>query len=199
MVQEVERIHTELQVLIAKRCEVLEQRHVDGIVAGAVDRVRSAAEQLGCRSLIRYRPIELIAPGAVRRTDQRDGISWNRIGEGARVIPMLPCPCLGCAFHTVIVDDIRGGWPLRRGFAYPAVAPIALATCRKTSRKGKDVGKCSTMRRAEATTIAPSFNKRSRSVHMTAQTLAVVLDHTPDKLHTHAVQSLRPGGVLKAR
>jgi hypothetical protein len=34
---------------------------------------------------------------------------------------------------------------------------------------------------------------------MTAQTLAVVLDHTPGKLHTHATQSLRTGAVLTAR
>ena len=39
MIQEVERIRTELQILLAERGEVFEDRHVDAVVAGTVDRI----------------------------------------------------------------------------------------------------------------------------------------------------------------
>ena len=39
MIQEVERICAELQILLTERGEVFEDRHVDAVVAGTVDRV----------------------------------------------------------------------------------------------------------------------------------------------------------------
>jgi len=39
VVQEVERIRAELQILLTERGEVFEDRHVDAVVAGTVDRV----------------------------------------------------------------------------------------------------------------------------------------------------------------
>ena len=39
MIQEVERIRAELQILLAERGEVFEDRHVDAVVAGTVDRI----------------------------------------------------------------------------------------------------------------------------------------------------------------
>ena len=37
MIQEVERIRAELQILLAERGEVFEERHVDAVVAGTID------------------------------------------------------------------------------------------------------------------------------------------------------------------
>ena len=55
-----------------------------------------------------------------------------------------------------------------RSSFYPGDAPSSIAMCRKVARNGNDCGKCMTMRRAEATTLAPSFRKRSRSVQTCA-------------------------------
>jgi hypothetical protein len=51
---------------------------------------------------------------------------------------------------------------------YPGDASSSIAMCRKVARNGNDCGRCMTMRRAEATTLAPSFRKRSRSVQTCA-------------------------------
>ena len=47
---------------------------------------------------------------------------------------------------------------------YPVEAPSASATCRKVERNGKDAGRCTTTRRTEPITRAPSFSNRSRMV-----------------------------------
>ena len=50
------------------------------------------------------------------------------------------------------------------GSRYPGEAPSASATCRKAGRNGNDAGRCTTTRRTETSTRAPSFSNRSRSV-----------------------------------
>jgi len=47
---------------------------------------------------------------------------------------------------------------LRRSQCYPGDAPSASATVRKVGRNGKDAGRCTTTRRTETSTRAPSFN-----------------------------------------
>ena len=47
---------------------------------------------------------------------------------------------------------------------YPGEAPSASATCRKVDRNGNDAGRCTTTRRIEPSTRAPSFSNRSRMV-----------------------------------
>ena len=58
----------------------------------------------------------------------------------------------------------KGSFEGGRGQCYPGDAPSASATRRKVGRNGKDVGRCTTTRRTETSTRAPSFNNRSRSV-----------------------------------
>lgn len=50
------------------------------------------------------------------------------------------------------------------GPSYPVEAPSASATCRKVDRNGNDAGRCTTTRRTEPITRAPSFSSRSRIV-----------------------------------
>src|ERR1035438_9958009 len=47
---------------------------------------------------------------------------------------------------------------------YPVEAPSASATCREVDRNGNDAGRCTTTRRTEPITRAPSFSNRSRMV-----------------------------------
>src|SRR5665213_259392 len=84
--------------------------------------------------------------------------------------------------HTIKAATVFGrGFPLcsvgsggngnsseERSSFYPGEAPSSIAMCRKVVRNGNDCGKCMTMRRADATTLAPSFRKRSRSVQTCA-------------------------------
>src|SRR5450755_5146231 len=48
--------------------------------------------------------------------------------------------------------------------SYPVEAPSASASCRKVDRNGNDAGRCTTTRRTEHITRAPSFSNRSRMV-----------------------------------
>jgi hypothetical protein len=69
----------------------------------------------------------------------------------------------GSSSYVVAVGR-EEGFRLRRSQCYPGDAPSASATLRKVGRKGKDAGRCTTTRRTETSTRAPSFNNRSRSV-----------------------------------
>src|ERR1700751_3923593 len=48
MIEHVKGIGAELQILLAPRGEVLEERHIHAIVSRAVDCIRSAAEKSNC-------------------------------------------------------------------------------------------------------------------------------------------------------
>src|ERR1039458_8350699 len=63
------------------------------------------------------------------------------------------------AFVMAIGMSFGGAMPF-----YPGEAPSSSAMCRKVARNGNDCGRCTTMRRTEPSTRAPSFRKRSRSV-----------------------------------
>src|SRR5664279_2905776 len=64
-------------------------------------------------------------------------------------------------------EDYVSGYARR---SYPVEVPSASATCRKVDRNGNDAGRCTTTRRTEPITRAPSFSNRSRMV----QTLSLI-------------------------
>ena len=67
MVQQVERIGTELQILFMPCVEILEEGHVYTVVAGTVDLIGAATEILDCRCSVRDRRGDLIARQRIRK------------------------------------------------------------------------------------------------------------------------------------
>src|ERR1035437_38308 len=96
------------------------------------------------------------------------------------------------AWLSLVVGWVRRKWKLFRGAMplYPVDAPSSIAMCRKVVRNGNDCGKCMTMRRAEATTLAPSFRKRSRSVQTCALAQFVPADRS------YAVENMSKAKLL---
>ena len=90
--------------------------------------------------------------GAQVQSDQQRGADWLRAwGIGA---------LRACFAYAKVLISIFVGRMVRYGLC----APSAHATVFHASRNGYDAGKCSTMRRTETTTCAPSLSSLSRSV-----------------------------------
>ena len=95
MIEKVEAVCTELQILFTPGGEVLEERGVYAVVAGTVERVRSAAQKGDRRSGVGDRGCVLIAVVISRRNTRRRNQSPGQwICEGAGVVPVRSSPGL---------------------------------------------------------------------------------------------------------
>lgn len=55
VVQEIEGIHAKRKILFSEGCEVLEERHIQAVISGTIDRIGSAAQERDRLSFIRNR------------------------------------------------------------------------------------------------------------------------------------------------
>src|ERR1035438_523422 len=111
----------------------------------------------------------------IRERPASDEFARHKIAEEDDGSVKLLCRTLRQALQAYAIKAatiFRRGFPLwsvgsgengnssgERSLFYPGEAPSSIAMCRKVVRNGNDCGKCMTMRRAEATTLAPSFRR----------------------------------------
>jgi transposase-like protein len=106
------------------------------------------------------------------------GTSCSQVSIGCReaivelTLPPGASVALVARAHGVNANQVFK-WRLafeRGGLSEPGVASTGLLPVTVSARKGEAGGRCSTMRRAETTTRAPSFSSRSRSGQTLART-----------------------------
>src|ERR1019366_6878142 len=100
--------------------------------------------------------------------------SWEACRHALSMCKHLATRVSNAAFPSRRFDWSEMGSLVCSRQIYPGDPVSSFAMCWKVARNGNDFGRCRTMRRTEATTSAPIFKKRSRSVDTCARAQLVV-------------------------
>ena len=162
----VRRVTTILQ---ARECHVLYFSNSERKRIRELTPDLAKAGVLAC--IIRERPAsdDFVPHKIVEDDDGSVKLLYGALRQALQAYPIKAATIFGRSFPLWSVGaGENGNSSVERSLFSPGDASSSSAMCRNVVRNGNDCGRCMTMRRAEATTLAPSFRKRSRSVQTCA-------------------------------